>query len=125
MDVRSLNNHNPPRTRARDAPGEDGSLVSAVGEDAHDEREQAACVPVENQLGALAVLDVGRVDDDVQRQSECVDEDVALAALDFLRRVIARRIARRPPFSAPLTLWLSMIAVVGLASLPARSRTCT
>jgi hypothetical protein len=48
------------------------------------------------------------------QQTLCVDEDMALAALDFLARIVAVRIDTRPPFSALLTLWLSMIAAVGL-----------
>src|SRR5208337_460271 len=36
--------------------------------------------------------------------------------------VVARRVDARPPFSALLTLWLSMIAAVGLASQAAASR---
>jgi hypothetical protein len=52
----------------------------------------------------------------------CIDEDVPLLALDFLARVVAGRIDARPPFSALLTLWLSMMAAVGLASREAASR---
>jgi hypothetical protein len=48
-----------------------------------------------------------------------------LIALDFLCRVVTHGVDRRPPFSAPFTLWLSTIVVVGLASLPASSRACT
>jgi hypothetical protein len=55
-------------------------------------------------------------------QVERIDDDVPLLAFDLLPRV-ARWITPRPPFSAPLTLWLSMIAAVGLASLPESSRT--
>jgi hypothetical protein len=51
-----------------------------------------------------------------------VDQDVSLLALDLLPRVVARRIGRARPFSALLTLWLSMTAAVGLASRPAFSR---
>jgi len=40
----------------------------------------------------------------------------AYARTSFLCRVIADRIDTRPPFSAPFTLWLSTIVVVGLAS---------
>ncbi len=99
------------------------SPIAGVGEDALDEGEQAARAAVEDQPGAIAILDVGRVDDDVQQETEPVDEDVPLAAFDLLARVIARRIERRPPFCAPLALWASMIATVGLASRPAFSRT--
>jgi hypothetical protein len=38
-----------------------------------------------------------------------------LLALDLFARVIAMRIDAGPPFSALFTLWLSMIAAVGLA----------
>lgn len=100
-----------------------GSPIVGIGEDAFDERKQAARAPVENQPGAIAILDVGRMDDDVQQEAERVDEDVPLATLDLLARVIARRIERDPPFCAPLALWASMIATVGLASRPAVSRT--
>ena len=99
------------------------SLVAGVGEDAFDEGEQAACAAIEHQPSAIAVLDIGRVDDDVQQEAERVDEDVPLATLDLLARVIARPIERRPPFCAPLALWASMIASVGLASRPTFSRT--
>ncbi|GAN82766.1 hypothetical protein GHA01_31950 [Novacetimonas hansenii] len=42
-----------------------------------------------------------------------------LLALDPLAGVKAGRIDAPPPFSALLTLWLSMIAAVGLALRPA------
>jgi len=54
-----------------------------------------------------------------------VDQDVPLLSLDLLAAVEARTINTRPPFSAPLILWLSMIAAVGLASRLARSRQST
>ena len=62
------------------------------------------------------------MDDRVQQQPLGVYQDMALLALDLLAPVIAVRINAGPPFSALLTLWLSMIAAVGLASRPACSR---
>jgi hypothetical protein len=62
------------------------------------------------------------MDNGVHQQALRVDEDVPLLAFDFLAAIVARRIDRAPPFSAPLTLWLSMIVAVGLASRPAASR---
>jgi hypothetical protein len=53
--------------------------------------------------------------DRVQNQALRVYEQMPLLALDLLARVEAVRIDRRPPFSALLTLWLSMIAAVGWA----------
>ena len=98
-------------------------LIVGIGEDAFDEGEAAARATVEDQQRAIAILQIGRVDDDVQQEAERVDENVPLAARDLLARVIPRRIERRPPFCAPLALWASMIATVGLASRPACWRT--
>ena len=55
----------------------------------------------------------------LHQQALGVDQDVTLLALDLLAGIKARRVDRAPPFSALLTLWLSMIAAVGLASRPA------
>jgi hypothetical protein len=54
--------------------------------------------------------------DGLEQQPQRIYEYVALLALDLLARVIAMRIDAGPPFSALFTLWLSMIAAVGLAS---------
>ena len=99
-------------------------LIAAVGEDALDEREPAAG-PAQQLDRAVAILHVGRMDHDVQEQTERIDEDVPLAARDLLARVIALRIDRRPPFCAALALWLSITAADGLASRPSASRTAT
>src|SRR5260370_20540742 len=60
-----------------------------------------------------------------QQEAERVDKDMPLAPGDFLPRIIALRVKRSPPFGAPLALWLSMMAAVGLASRPSCSRTAT
>jgi hypothetical protein len=65
------------------------------------------------------------MNDGVQQQTQRVDQNVTLLALDFLACIIARRIDARPPFSALFTLWLSMMAAVGLASRSACSRQAT
>jgi hypothetical protein len=62
------------------------------------------------------------MDDGMHQQALRVDKDVALLAFDFLARVVAARVDAAPPFSALFTLWLSMIAAVGLASRRAFSR---
>jgi hypothetical protein len=60
--------------------------------------------------------------DGVHQEALRIDENMPLLAFDFLSRIIAMRVDATPPFSADLTLWLSMIAAVGLASRPACSR---
>ena len=64
------------------------------------------------------------VDDGMHQQALGIDQDVALLALDLLPGIVTMWV-REPPFSVLLTLWLSMIATVGLASRPACSRHCT
>ena len=77
----------------------------------------------EQQDAAIAILDVGGMDDGVQQQTQRIDENMPLLALDQLAGIEPMRIDASPPFSALFTLWLSMIAAVGLAS--ARSRHST
>ena len=99
-------------------------LVAAIGKNPFDEWKQAAH-GLEHKQAAISILDAGGVNRNVQGQTQRVDQDMSLLAFDFLPRVVARRVDPRPPFSAPLTLWLSMIAADGPASLPDRSRTAT
>lgn len=100
------------------------SLVAGIADETLDEGE---ALPGLAQQGfrAVAILHAGGVDDDRQQQAERVGQDVALAAENLLARIVAGRIQRSPPLTAPLAVWLSMIAVEGLASRPACSRTST
>ena len=102
-----------------------GALISGIGKDSLNEREKAPGVCIEDQSGSVAILQVGRVDDDVQQEAERVDQDVPLAAGDLFARIKALRVKRAAPFCAALALWLSMIAALGLASRPSRSRVAT
>jgi len=61
----------------------------------------------------------------MKQQTQRIYEDVALLALDLFARIVAMRIDAGPPFSALFTLWLSMIAAVGVASRSAFSRHAT
>jgi hypothetical protein len=49
----------------------------------------------------------------MKQQAQRVYENMALLALDLLACIVAGRIDRGPPFSALLTLWLSMMPAVG------------
>ena len=97
------------------------TLIAAVGiklEQKGMESEQRRHDPD----AAVTILDVAGMHEGVQQQALRVYKDMALLALDLLAGVIGRRVDRRAPFSALLTLWLSMMAAVGLASRPAFSR---
>ena len=52
----------------------------------------------------------------MEQEAKSIYEDVAFLAFDLFAGVVPVRINPAPPFSALLTLWLSMIAAVGLAS---------
>ncbi len=94
--------------------------VAAVGIQLQQEWKQAE-QRRHDQHAAVAVLHVRRVDDAVHQQALCVDEEMPLFALDLLPGIETMRV-RDPPFSALLTLWLSIMAAVGLASRPTSSR---
>src|SRR5262245_64941885 len=98
--------------------------LATVGKDALDEGEQSAC-PTQQMECSIAVLNVGGMNDNVQQETQRVDQDVPLATFDLLARVVARRIEPSPPFCVPFAVFESIIATVGLASRPSCSRTAT
>ena len=97
------------------------SLIAAIGANLQQERKQSK-QRGHHQPTAVAVLDIGRMDDRVHQQACRIDQDATLFAFDFFPRIIATRIDAGPPFSALFTLWLSITAAVGLGSRPANSR---
>ncbi len=100
------------------------SLIGAVGEQFAQEGKQAEQCREQRQA-TIAILNVGGGDQAVQQQAMCIDQNMALLALDQLARIEPARIDAGPPFSALLTLWLSMMQAVGLASRSAFSRHLT
>jgi hypothetical protein len=124
MEIGALHDLEFPGARRRHGVRRLVALIGAVGEDPLDEREEPPRLAQERDR-AVAVLDVGGMNEDAQQQAKRVDEDVALAARRLLARVVARGVERGPPFTAPRAVWLSMIAAVGLASRPCRSRSAT
>jgi hypothetical protein len=109
-------------------PGHDGlhlaALIARIPDDALDEGKGSSCLPQQG-LSPVSILHAGGVDGDGQEQPERVGQDVTLATGDLLARIIAGRVERGPPLTAPLVVWLSRMAVVGLASRPAISRVST
>jgi hypothetical protein len=105
------------------------ALIAAIGVEFHQERIHAEHGR-HDECAAVPILNVSGMNDGMNQQALRIDENMPLLALDLsatsslslLSRVVARRINRRPPFSALLMLWLSMTAAVGLASRPIASR---
>ena len=104
-----------------DAVGEDRPGIGAVGEQLVQEGELSE-QGGQQQHAAVTILHVGGSDERVQQQTQLIDQNVTFLALDQLAGVKAMGIDRWPPFSALLTLWLSTMQAVGLASRPACSR---
>ena len=72
-----------------------------------------------HQLGPIPILDIRRMHHHGQQQSYGVYHNVPLPP----RHLLASVIPARPPFSVVFTDWLSMIAALGVGSLPSASRT--
>lgn len=118
MRFRPLHDLNDPPVPA-DRPVDESSGVTAVGPD-HAQATPTRTQLFDEPLAAVAILNVGRMDHQSDDQAEGVDDDMALAPKRFLTRVVPAV----PPFSAVLTVWLSMMPALGVGFRPARRRTC-
>jgi hypothetical protein len=98
--------------------------TGAVGKQLVEKRELSEQRGQDHEA-AIAILNIGGGDQGMQQQSQIIDENVALLALDQLAAIKPVRINAAPPFSALFTLWLSMMQAVGLASRSACSRHLT
>jgi len=121
----ALDDFNDPTARARRSQCGARPLITGIGKDAHNEGPHGTRLFIEHEGYAIAILNVGGMNRNAQQEAERVDKDMPLAPGDFLPRIIALRVKRSPPFGAPLALWLSMMAAVGLACRPSCSRTAT
>ena len=99
-------------------------MISTVGKQLRKERK-----PTEQRRqqcdAAITILNASGMNDGVQQQTQRIDENMSLLALDQFARIEPVRINAGPPFSALFTLWLSMMQAVGLASRSAFSRHLT
>ena len=57
-----------------------------------------------DENAAIAILNVGCVDDGVHQQALRVNKDMTLLAFDFLARIVPASVDAAPPFSALFTL---------------------
>src|SRR4051812_20847618 len=108
--------------QAEQEAGEQGrkAVVDAVGE--HSTKPGVERLHALEQVPeAIGILNVGRLHDHAQQPSLRVHRDMAPAPLQPLGGIPAAR----SPFSVVLTLWVSTMAAVGLASRPSPSRNMT
>jgi hypothetical protein len=89
-------------------PGDELASVSAISPDETKSRE-LMLESFEYQLGAVAVLNVCRMNYRDQHQTHYIDEQMSFATIDLLAGVVAVS----PPFSVVLTDWESMTAALG------------
>lgn len=92
--------------------------IATVGEDqlhSSKTRPQSA----QQKLAAVSVLNVGRMDEQGHDQADGIDDQMTLAAKDFLARIVSAV----APFSAVFTDWLSMMPTLGVGLRPALRRT--
>lgn len=122
--IRAFDDLDLPVSRCGDCRGHFRPLISSVSEDALNERKTPPRLP-QQITRSVTVLNIGGQHAHAEQEAERVDEDVALAARDFLARIKALRVNFGAPFWAAFADWLSMIAALGLASRPAASRTAT
>ena len=105
-------------TRQGHHPTDQLASVTSISPNQSQERKPSHQF-VDNQPCSVSVLDVSGVDHDSQQQPYGIDGDVAFAAGHLLTSIIAAR----PPFSVVFTDWLSMMAALGVGSLPSKRRT--
>lgn len=79
-------------------PAEQFPRVSAVGPD-EPQSQEGVSNPRENKPCPVAILNAGWMDDGDEHKPDGIYEQMALAAVDLLARVIAMR----PPLSVVLT----------------------
>lgn len=94
------------------------SGITTIGPDDFKAPPSRAAL-LDQQSAAVAVLDVGRVNDQCKDQAQRVNDDMALAPLGFLARIVPSV----APFSAVLTDWLSMMPALGVGLRPSSIRT--
>ena len=103
MPVTAADDLEHPRAGPRDSSGHFPALIARVSDDAF-EKGKAPSRLSQQSLGSVSILHAGGMDVDGEQQSECVGQDVALAAQHLLASVIAGRVERGPPLRAPLAV---------------------
>ena len=110
------NFNEPSRPAAR--PVNKPAGIAAVSEDQLQTAE-ACAKSLQDQSSAVAILNVGWMDNQCHDQTHGVDDQMTLAAKDFLARIVPTI----PPFSAVFTDWLSMMPTLGVGLRPCFRRT--
>lgn len=93
VEMRSLDDFEVPGASGGDNLCHFRPLIARICENTFDERKAPPC-SLQQIVGTIAVLNVGRQDAHAEQETERIDEDVALAARDLLARIEALRSKR-------------------------------
>ncbi len=99
-------------------PIDEPTGIATVGKDQLETSEARSQLP-DQQLATVAILDVGRMDNQRHDQANGIDDQMTRTAKDFLARIVPTI----PPFSAVFTDWLSMMPTLGVGLRPSFRRT--
>jgi hypothetical protein len=80
------------------------TLIATIGIDNLNKRKGLARLLVQDQGHGVAILKIGRMDNNIQHKTERIDKDLVFDTFDFLARIIADRVGTAPPFEAERTL---------------------
>lgn len=97
MVIRAFDDLDLPVSCCGDRRGHFRPLISGVGEDPLNERKTPPRPP-QQIMRSVTVLNIGGQHAHAEQEAKRVDEDVALAALNFLARVKALRVNFGAPF---------------------------
>lgn len=103
VGLRALDHAKLPLSDVTHRFGDMPTLVAAIDKDDLNEREEHAGSFIQDEQGAVSILDIGWMNDNGQQETEGIYQDMILDALDFLAGVIADRVRMDPPFSADRT----------------------
>lgn len=99
-------------------PMDKPARVAAIGKDQRQASKTRA-PSLQQQRATVPILNVGKMDQHRHDQAHGIDDQMTLAAKDFLARIVPTI----PPFSAVFTDWLSMMPTLGVGLCPASLRT--
>lgn len=119
MQLATLDNLQDPTAKLL-SPRNELASVSCVSPD-QLQAPKAVFRLLEHHPGPIPALDVSGMHHHGHHQPHCVHHKMALAPAHFLGCIVAAW----PPFSVALTLWLSIIAALGVAWRPLCFRTCS
>lgn len=99
-------------------PVDEAAGIALIGKDQLHAAQPCAQL-IDQDLRAVSILNVGRMNRQRKDQAEGVDDQMTLATAYLLARIVSAV----PPFSTVFAVWLSRMPTQGVGFLPALART--